>query len=254
MRVQTLLGVVSVGAMSAMFGATALWGTGCGGGTTTGGDAGTDATTESGGGNKKDMSAPPNDTGGPQDTGVDTGFDAGNDTGTTKDSGTDTGMSFETSTCSGVDCCPDTPCDAGAKCCANLTASDAGPAGFVCKATCPVADTLDCTSPGDCSGGDFCCVKPVLSGGGAVPACLRTSLKSVSSSCESSAACASDINTTTPCMADDTVRLCASSKDCTESKYPDCCELPLGGRVYAACVTAEIKGLLNAFDKSLKCD
>jgi hypothetical protein len=259
MRVVTLLGVLTMGMVLATGGI--LGGIGCGGnavseneagGGGSGGSAGKGGGGSMGTGGGGSMGK---GGGGSMGTGGSNGSGGSKGSGGTKGSPTDGGTGFETSTCSGgIACCPDTPCTTGDVCCANVKAAEAG-AAFTCTMDCAPADTLGCTAPSDCTGTDnICCVTAVLSGGGTPPGCLATSIQSVASSCTTGTACPSDIHLTNACMNTDTVRMCSSSADCTESGYPDCCELPLGGRIYAACVTTTIKGLITAFDPSLKCN
>lgn len=263
MRVQTLLGVLSMTSLVA-WGVT--WGPGCGGGSTVANDGGMDSTTNGGtagkGGSAGTGAGGGSGTGAGGASGTGANGSAGTGAAGTKGAGgtmgtgaggasgsgaVDAGGDANVFVCSGTDCCPTTPCPKGDKCCANVKATDAG-AAFQCNTTCAADDTLDCTAHDDCTGGDVCCVTAVFSGTGSFPGCLTTNIQNVSSTCSPGGSCASDLKVS--CSATDTARLCNTSKDCTEKGYTLCCELPLGSRTYAACVPPIAKTL----DKSLVCD
>jgi hypothetical protein len=128
--------------------------------------------------------------------------------------------------------CPTGPCT-GETCCADT--GDGGSLG--CAATCPAEDTLDCTAPSDCGGSKpWCCVTAVFMGGGTAPACLRTTLQSVKSTCSTEKACPADVHLTMACNNTDVTHLCTTSADCPGTTAPACCDLTIGAVTYSACV------------------
>jgi hypothetical protein len=211
---------------------------GCSGSTTTaGGDGGNDGTTT-------DVTQRQDTGTGSPDVGVDGNRRDGASDGAEENQGSETGPADAGPDGTGsptVDC-PTAPCGTGLGCCAQLSGADAG---FKCQAKC--TDAIDCLKPSDCDGSaPICCATAVVDETtGSFPFCLLTSgaIKSVTTSCQTAAACPSDLMMS--CMATDTLRACASQTDCTEAAYPDCCGLPVDGTTVQACVPSEYAGFLT---------
>ncbi len=236
MRAKSLLGLVS---MATLLFVPMTW-AGCGSGTSDNTDGG-GGSSGAGGSAGKGGSAGSGGSGGTSGSGGSSGSggtsgskDSGKDTGGSKESGSDTGKPEGGTGCTGKDCCGAAPCAKGDVCCANPGATDAA-AALSCASSCSPSETLACTQATDCPGA-VCCVTAVFMMGAAgtmFPSCLATDIVSASSVC--GATCAENVNY--DCNADtDHVQLCETSKDCTDSSFPECCQLPLGGETYSGCL------------------
>jgi hypothetical protein len=223
MRGAFLLGVVGCGTISLAL----VLGVGCGGSSVeVGGDGGPDSTTDSPshpeGGQTDSPSTQDGRTGQDATGPSDAGMDQANDTSLPP---------VEAGEGSSTINCPTAPCGSGLGCCVQLT----GDAGFKCEATCD--NTIECLKPTDCSGSTpVCCATAVIDGTGTFPGCVESTsaFKSVTTTCESAAACPSDLKYS--CKATDVVRACAAKSECTEPGYTDCCGLPVDGTTLYACV------------------
>lgn len=76
---------------------------------------------------------------------------------------------------------------------------------------------FDCLKPSDCMNNLVCC-GTLVTGAGSPPNCP---IQSYGTKCTSPNACATNIPVT--CSSTATVRACASSSDCTEANYGQCC-------------------------------
>ncbi|MBI2391917.1 MAG: hypothetical protein HYV09_20165 [Deltaproteobacteria bacterium] len=129
--------------------------------------------------------------------------------------------------------CGDTVCSVGQVCCASGDAD----AGFTttCAATCPSGSvTLACDGPEDCkTDAPICCAE--VDTEGTSPAC--TFSKGIS---ECRTACAGSIPEG-GCPGRATVRPCHKPADCTDPKYPYCCEFSRGGTSATFCANDLMK-------------
>jgi hypothetical protein len=243
MRVRRLLGVVSLGTM---FATAAMW-AGCGGATTndidggggSAGSSGSRGTAGTAGSGGSAGSGGTTGTGGAAGSAGSGGSAGSSPDGGTPESGTKDGGT--TTPCTGKDCCGAAPCGSGLVCCANVGATDAA-AALQCLSSCAADDTLACTHETDCSSSsEVCCITAVFKAGtGIPPTCLEKDVLSASSVC--SATC--DQNITESCAAaTDTIQLCTTPSDCTNTMYPDCCTVTLAGQSYSACLPSIVKSL-----------
>jgi hypothetical protein len=148
----------------------------------------------------------------------------GDDAGASGDTSIeDTGAT--TSTTSGSDAAPR---DTGAT--TTPTTSDA---------TADVGSMKPCTAPSDCTGGEICCGRIPITGGTA-PNCTTGTIVT---RCVAASACGTVLGTT--CSGVQTVRLCNTSSDCTESMYNQCCTF--GGSADAGGLTFCADTLVSTF-------
>lgn len=129
--------------------------------------------------------------------------------------------------------CGDAVCGVGQVCCASGDAD----AGFTmtCAASCPSGSaTLACDGPEDCkSAAPICCAE--IETEGTSPAC--TFSKGIS---ECRTTCASAMPEG-GCPGTATVRPCHKPADCTDPKYPFCCEFSGGGTSATFCADDLLK-------------
>jgi len=81
----------------------------------------------------------------------------------------------------------------------------------------PNPDAGPCNLPSDCPTNDVCCGTIPITGG-TVPNCTTGN---ISTACSARSACKTSLGTT--CSGTQTVRLCSTNTDCTESGDMQCC-------------------------------
>ncbi len=96
---------------------------------------------------------------------------------------------------------------------------------------------LSCAKSADCQSSDLCCAHLSL-GSGVAPSCPVTA---ASSSC--TATCAESFSPT--CPAEQTLRLCVTSAECTGPGYPACCQLSNGGLSGKSCLPKQVADALG---------
>jgi len=104
------------------------------------------------------------------------------------------------------------------------------------------AATVACQSPADCEGGTTpVCCGTIVADGGTPPSCH---IGSVSSSCASSASCATQLQFS--CNATEQVRLCTTIADCAEQNDPMCCTFQDGNQMLTFCVDSTTAGFASS--------
>ncbi|MFN7134482.1 MAG: hypothetical protein ACK4N5_20545, partial [Myxococcales bacterium] len=128
--------------------------------------------------------------------------------------------------------CGAAQCPVGEVCC--VTIADGGFSGTCASSCADGGQALACDGPEDCSGQTGICCGEVRSGAGTPPNCPIASAKS---------SCTGTCNTSFSffCPGTNTVRLCHTTPDCTESSAPTCCTYRQGSDEISFCTPNLLK-------------